>query len=308
MLSNLERWVSILEFAIKPSHDEAPYLPFEQVIPRLINTYRAGEAVKLYNNNTRALRISDLDYDEEAGVLTLLVQLSDQRMADPVFADLESGSLRREPKLDGEGIAVSAHFVISRDATQDSADHYKAIVECVPGITKSVFEPFLNAILRKAYENEEFQSPLTRKTYKLRPTLNVLSHASETFEQSLLGSRLQGIRLVSTRREEPLDKNPYTDMIEKSVKLKIKKQPGVATRRRLLTSLKTRAQREGYTKLIVSYSKNGKQSSLDLDVREDAATKLFTKQEKIILPDGIEQCEAEIHADLQQRMIRVLNA
>jgi len=229
-------------------------------------------------------------------------------MADPVFADLESGALRVEPKLAGEGIAVSAHFVLNCEPTADSADHYKVVVENVPGITKSVFEPFLNAMLRKAYENEEFISPVSKKRYKLRPVVQVISHASETLEQSLLGSRLQGIRLISTTREELLDKNPYTDMVEKSVKMKVVKQPGVNGRRRLLTSLRARANREGYTKLIISFSKNGKQSSVDLDVREDAATKLFTKMEKVILPDGIKQCEPSIHQDLNERMIRALNS
>jgi hypothetical protein len=308
VLSNLERWVSIFDFCVKPSHDEAPFLPLQQVIARVVASFNAGGMVKLYNNNTRAIRISDLRYDEDSGVLTLLVQLSDTRMADPVFAELDSGSLRVEPKLDGEGIAVSAHFVISSNPTAGSADHYKAIVECVPGITKSTFEPFLNAMLRKSYENEEFVSPISKKRYKLRPVLNVFSHASETLEQTLLGARLQGIRLVSTRREEPLDKNPYTDMVEKAVKMKVVKQPGAVGKRRLLASLRARANREGYTKLVISYSKNGKQTSVDLDVREDAATKLFTKMEKIVLPDGIEQCEPNIHEDMEERMIRVLNS
>lgn len=306
MLSTLERWVSFYEFKVKPSHDEAPFLPFVNVVAKLQLLFNQGNAFKMSNFDTRAMRISDMNFNQAENCVTLLIQLCDTRMADPVFGDLSSGALREEPKLEGEGIAVSAHFLIKCIPTPNSADHYKALVECVPGITKSSIEPFLNAIFRKAYENEEFVSPISRNIYKLRPVLDVFSHASETLEDSLLGSRLQGVRLVSTTKQESMDKNPYTDMIEKSIKLKIVKQPGVNGRKRLLASLRGRAAREGYNKLVISYSKDGKQTSVDLDVREDAATKLFTKMEKVILPDGIKQCEPSIHADMEDRMKRML--
>ncbi|WP_051588722.1 MULTISPECIES: hypothetical protein [unclassified Serratia (in: enterobacteria)] len=308
MLSDLERWVGTFDFRIKPSHQEAPGLPIEQIIPRVSNLFNNGNAVKMYQSGSRALRVSQFRYDEAEGTLTLLMQLSDKRMADPVFADLESGTLRVEPKLEGEGIAVSAHFIIKTEPNVGSVDHYKTVIECVPGITKSVFEPFLNWLLRTSYENEEFVSELTNRKYKLRPVLDVISHTSQTLEESLAGSRLQGIRLISTNRVDGMDKNPYTETVEKVIRLKVVKQPGRTGKVRLLNSLWERGKRQGYNKVSISYSKDGKQSSLDFDVREDAATKLFTKMEKVILPDGIGQCEEQIHEDLREKMVRILNA
>ncbi|HEN3249973.1 TPA: hypothetical protein U5D40_002488 [Yersinia enterocolitica] len=306
MLSNLERWVSFYDFSIKASHDEGPDIPLVQIIPRVDALFKRGAAVKLYNLNTRALRISGWDHDEENQTLTILMQLCDQRVADPVFAQLENGQLRVEPKLAGEGIAVSAHFIVKTIPNIDSVDHYTALVECVPGITKSVFEPFLNAIFRSAYENEEFISEVNRRTYKLRPNLNVISHGAQTLDESLAGSRLQGIRLISTKKVKEMDKNPYTDVVEKAIKLKVVKQPGRTGRRRLIATLRERGRREGFNKLSISFSKEGRQSSIDLDILEDAATKLFTKTEKVILPDGIGQCEPVIHEDLKERMTVIL--
>jgi len=43
----------------------------------------------------------------------LLLQLCDKNGSDPVFGELTTGNLRVEPKLAGEGIAVSSHIVIS---------------------------------------------------------------------------------------------------------------------------------------------------------------------------------------------------
>ncbi|WP_299996822.1 hypothetical protein [uncultured Cedecea sp.] len=306
MLSNLERWVAVHEFKIKPSHDEADFLPFTDVVNKLKTLFDNKEAYKMYNTDTRAIRISDFRFEPADDCLTMLIQLSDKRVANPVFADLSNGTLREEPKLEGEGVAVSAHFVIKCTPTQHSADHYKVLVECVPGLTKSVFEPFLSAMFRKAYENEEFKSKLSGKVYKLRPVLEVLSYASETLEESLLGSRLQGLRLISTSRVDGMDKNPYTHVVEKSLKLKVVKQPGAAGKKRLFASIRKRGEAEGYNKLIISFSKDGKQSSIDIDVKDDAATKLFTKLEKIILPDGIKQCEPSILDDMEERMKKVL--
>jgi len=146
VLSNLERWVAVHEFKIRPNHDEADFLPFTAVVGKLKELFDNKEAYKMYNSDTRAIRISDFRFESADNCLTILMQLSDKRVADPVFADLSNGTLREEPKLAGEGVAVSAHLVIKCLPTPNSSDHYKALVECVPGLTKSVFEPFFSEI------------------------------------------------------------------------------------------------------------------------------------------------------------------
>lgn len=308
MLSSLERWVLFFDFGIKPSNDEAPHLPFSMIAPRIVSLFERGEATKLYLNGQRAFRISDVRYNQDDEFITLLVQLSDKRIADPVFGNLESGDLRYEPKLAGEGIAVSCHMIIKTSPTANSSDRYKAVVESVPGITKSSFEPFLNWVLNASYENEEFISPVSRRKLRLKPVLTVISHASKTLEETLSGAKLRGLKLVSTSRVDGMDKNPYTKVSESSIKFDVVKQPGRESKLRLLRTLRARGAKEGYNRLVISYSKDGKQTSVDLSVQEDAATKLFTKQEKLIIPDGVEQCEPSIHEDLENRMIVLLDS
>ncbi|ECY7740702.1 hypothetical protein AVE98_23790, partial [Salmonella enterica subsp. enterica serovar Enteritidis] len=82
---------------------------------------------------------------------------------------------------------------------------------------------------------------------------------------------------VSTRRKGGLDQTAYTELSERSVKYKIIRQPPLKDKERLLEILRKKGQQSGYTKVSISYSKDGKQASLDLDRNEDAATKLFTK-------------------------------
>lgn len=247
-----------------------------------------------------------MKYSKGNAQATLLIQLSDKNGSDPVFGDLTTGNLRVEPKLAGEGIAVSCHIVISTDVVKHTTDHYKTLVESVPGISKSILEPFLNAMLREAFDGCEFKNPATKAMCKLRPKLDIFSHGSQTLMDALKGAKLHNVKLVSTTRKGGLDQTPYTQLSERSVRYKIIKQPPSQYKERLLEILRRKGQKSGYSKVSISYSKDGKQASLDLDRNEDAATKMFTKSEKIILGTPINQCESKVHTQLETKMIGLL--
>lgn len=306
MLSNNERWVSFFDFAFRPSHIAAPDIPVTDTLNRLKNLVDNGNAVKLYNGGTRAVRISQMTYTIGDAQAILLLQLCDKNGSDPVFGELTTGNLRVEPKLAGEGIAVSSHIVISTSIAANTADHFKTLVESVPGISKSIIEPFLNAMLREAFHGCEFRNPATKATCQLRPKLEILSHGSQTLLDTLQGAKLHNVKLVSTKKQGGMDKTPYTELSERSVRYKIIKQPPLKDKKRLLEVLRRKGQQSGYSKVSISYSKDGRQASLDLDRNEDAATKLFTKSERVILGDVIHQCESAIHNELETKMIRLL--
>ncbi len=302
MLSNLERWVLTFDFCFKPTHIEAPDIPITDILARIDNLVQRGRAVKAYNKGTRVIRISKSRYVSGDTSATFLVQLCDQNASDPVFANLTTGTLRVEPKLAGEGIAVSSHVIISTTPSENTVDHFKTLVESVPGISKSIIEPFMNAVLKEAFEGSEFVNPATRAKCQLKPRLEIISYGSQTIMEALQGGKIHNVRLVSTQKKGGLDKTAYTELIERVVKLKIMKQPLAKDKWRLLKIFRRKGFNKGYNKVSISYSKDGKQSSLELDRNEDAATKLFTKSEKILLPDGINQCEENIHEDLEQKM------
>ncbi|EDQ3254018.1 hypothetical protein HB48_002530 [Salmonella enterica subsp. enterica] len=306
VLSNNERWVSFFDFALSPTHPAAPSIPIADILTKLNLLVNAGNAVKLYNNGSRAVRISEMKYAVGGPQATLLIQLSDKNGSDPVFGELTTGNLRVEPKLAGEGIAVSCHIVISTEVVPHTADHYKTLVESVPGISKSVLEPFLNAMLREAFVGCEFKNPATKAMCQHRPKLDIFSHGSQTLMDALKGAKLHNVKLVSTRRKGGLDQTAYTELSERSVRYKIIRQPPLKDKERLLEILRKKGQQSGYTKVSISYSKDGKQASLDLDRNEDAATKLFTKSERVILGNLINQCESTVHLQLETKMIGLL--
>lgn len=80
-----------------------------------------------------------------------------------------------------EGVEASRHIAIATSVAANTAAHFKTLVESVPGISKSLIEPFLNAMLRDAFHGCEFRNPATKATCQLRPKLEILSHVFRHF-------------------------------------------------------------------------------------------------------------------------------
>src|SRR5690349_15777065 len=112
MLGAWERWVFVYDLQLVPKPAGAPLIPLRAAIDQLLPRYESGECVKLINKDTAAIRIQELRIDETSATAQFLINYSDTNTADPVFGELRTGKLRSEPKLDGEGIAVSAHMLI----------------------------------------------------------------------------------------------------------------------------------------------------------------------------------------------------
>lgn len=302
MLSSYERWVTVFDFLIQPKHPASPDISFSDVVRRIDKLYQEGKAVKLYSKETRAFRISDFLHDEKEGLLVLLIQLSDKNATDPAFANLQTGSLRVEPKLAGEGIAVTCHLMIKTKTLKKSKDLYLGLLENVPGISKSTLEPFFNYILKESFDGVDFKNPATKSDCKLYPTAKFIHHASKKLKELLSGSKMQQIRLVSTSVANEMDKNPYALVIEKAMKVKVVKQPSANQKLPFIQKIRKWGTTKGFDKLLITYSKEGKQDTLELDRNEDAASKLFGKSEKIRVSDGIAQCEEKIHVEMLVKM------
>lgn len=302
MLSSYERWITVFDFLIQPKHPASPDIAFSDVVKRIEKLYQEGKAVRLYSNQTRAFRVSDFQHDESQGLLVLLIQLSDKNATDPAFAHLQTGSLRVEPKLAGEGIAVACHLMIKTKTLKNSKDLYLGLLENVPGISRSTLEPFFNYILKESFEGVDFKNPTTRSVCKLYPTVKFIHHASKKLKELLSGSKMQQIRLVSTSVANEMDKEPYALVIEKAMKIKVVKQPSANEKMPFIQRMRAWGSNKGFNKLLISYSKEGKQDTIELDRDEDAASKLFGKSERIRLSDSIGQCEEEIHSEMLSKM------
>lgn len=311
MLLSNERWVFIYDFVLEPYPDNAPYFDMKTVAKRLQSLFDADGAVKMYKNESVAMRVSDMRLDRSGERLTLLIQYADKNGSDPVFSNLESGALRVEPKLDGEGIAVSAHVVIHTMSTKNGGNQYLAVMEEVPGISKTTFRPFFTALLKDAFANAEFEDPDTGNTLKCRPLLEMDGHPGETLEESVEKGRIMGLTLIDRRLHQNFDEEGYTEAVDHQVRLKVVKQPETVNEKLgMIRNIFKSAKQQGYTKLKVTYKRpqGGRQSTIELDRLEDATDKCFTRQEMITLENDAQQCEQKIHKEIEKKMNAILTA
>ncbi|EML4352307.1 hypothetical protein [Enterobacter hormaechei] len=307
MLSDYERWVFVYDLTIKPKHPSAPEIALKDALIRLKSVFEAGKAVKMYFNETRAMRLSDLQINNYSKKASLLIQMCDKNASDPVFSELKSGSLRVEPKMDGEGIAVSAHVVISMQPNKDSTHSYLMLVEDVPGIGRTALKSFLQALMKEAFDGMEFKNPHTKRMCEQRPMLEISSHQSKSLQESLKGGKLLTVTLTSNKKINQFDKNPYTKQVDHVVKLKVVKQPKTLTDKvNFVQDMRNKAHAEGFDNFKVTFKNHEKQDSLEFDYKDDATTKLFTRTEKISLGDPINQCEAKIHDNFHEKLLTLI--
>lgn len=307
VLSDFERWVFVYDFIISPKHENAPAITMKEALDRLQLVFMAQKGVKMYLNESRAMRLSALEINNRSNKATLLIQMCDKNVTDPVFSELKSGTLRIEPKLAGEGIAVSAHVVISLKPNDNSTNSYLTLVEDVPGIGRTALKAFLQSLFKDAFESVDFINPNTKRRCEHRPMLEITSHQSRTLADSLKGGRLLTVTLTSSKKINEFDKNPYTSQVDHVVKLKVVKQPKtVKDKVNFISDMRNAAKLKGFDTVRVSFRNHDKQDSLEFERGEDATTKLFTRSEKIILGTQINQCEAKIHSELQEKLLTLI--
>lgn len=308
MLNQFERWMLYYELVLKSSPDDAPFFDMPQIIRPLRQLWEADEAYYLFEKEQAALRIRDFDIDEDAGVAKLLINLSDKRISDPVFENLETGELRTEPKLDGEGVALSAHMLISLNRIAGRRyPVFQVLLEDVPGIGRTKLAPFLTSLIKKSETWEFTDDNGIRK--KCRPIVDMAAHLGAKFRDDLKNCMLSEVELVSfDNPDREFDEEGYIQEKSRKVILGITEEDE-NERLRILNRLKRTAADQGYEKMLVRYKKpEGKSKSISIDTpREDAGEVLVMRSDYIQVDHPILQCEGRIRDDVVREMMTLLS-
>jgi len=307
MLDQNKRWVNYYKNFLKPSPEDAPYTKMSEILETLHERFLSGECVKLIENQTSAIRIRDMAFNKENQVATLLFQYSDTKISDPTFANLETGELRVEPKLDGEGVAVSAHMVLSLIPEHPRGATYLTLLEDVPGIGRTKIEPFLTSEFRAVFE-EHYQNAEGR-TLKYRPTSEISGYAKESLKEGLQKGVLTGLEFKKYKNVEvDFDEPGFVKVDSYTMKLKLKRKLEGDEALSLIDRVRRKAKASDYQDMVVRYERNeGKGKTFNMSTaREDAADALYSKFEIITVTDALPQCLPEIREEFATKMIKLL--
>jgi len=281
-------------------------MPLGEALTMVERLVDRGEAVWIYNNGRRAFRVRKLEIDRSRQVATILVNYADVDISDPVFSHLETGELRSEPKLQGEGVALSAHMVVSLIPDARMNSKYLMLLEDVPGVGRSKITPFLTSLFRHGtyfrFDTE------TGEKKACRPIPEIVGYESETLKESLRTGTIKGFELVKHNPPSEFDDGDYLVEKSRSIKLDVKLDPDRDTLIEVTNRLLKKVRLRGFNDLRVRfYSDIGKPGTITMGTaRENAEDALLVKNFRISSEKALPQCSGEILAELKAPMLKAL--
>lgn len=285
--------------------EEAPQLWLRDELASLRGVFEAGHAVQLLNKESAAIRVRDLRLDEENDILFLLLAYADKNVTDPVFETLENGELRTEPKLEGEGVAVSAHMAIDLRPHQVGVSGYRALLEDVPGIGRSKIAPFLTSLYRQA-PRIQWAAP-DGSVKNCRPQFDIDGRMSDTLSNDLRDGRLSMIELVQHHVDgDGFDEEGAIVEQVRTLRLSIAPQGVGEQAIELINRVRGKARELGYPNMKVRWT-HGRQKTAEFGTaREDAGDVLVFKTTEIRSENPLSQCDGEIREDRIDKLRELL--
>jgi len=310
MLDQYSRWIYFFDVAFRKYPPEAPDMSLEETLAALQNRVNAGRAVKLANRGTAAYRIRDMKIED--GFVSFLFQYSDSRVTDPAFAKLTTTDLRTEPKLEGEGVAASAHLVMNLVPVRVGT--HVAVLEHIPGIPASGIAWFLNSQIKSL---RRFTFPGAGGRPKdCHLTLEMTGHTSQSLEDDLNTGELRDIELVRPRVvNSDFDENAYVVEMSRSIKLRPSRTLRGGGAMQTLNLLARRGHDRDFSDLRIRVKTDeGQERTVDVDIRQlDANNGIaahYTRHEHIHLETAMPQCvdgfESGAGEEVRQGMLAVL--
>lgn len=309
MLEKRRRWCSFYEIhlpVITRADFDIEGFVMQEIYEMIKPRFDKKESYYKFNNESAAIRLQDMKLDHDNQILHLLVNYADKNIADPVFSDLETGKLRTEFKLEGEGVAVSTHISISMLPSRTGG--FLCLCENAPGVGKAKLERFFTAECRESDEGYTVTSD-DGTVYKCRPDFDMQMYAGKSLKEFMDTSFLNEVELIRYHKESPdFDEKDTIKQTTSVVKLKVISQrtgnPGVD----LIKSIQAKALKNQFSTLRIKIKENtGKSKWLGIGVtNSDIGATLFSKDVIIITRHPVPQCSESIHSELMDKLTKVL--
>lgn len=308
LLGDNERFIIKCDVDLEPFPKEAPSMLLRNCIPTLFNLRKKAEAFYEINKGRSVIRL--VDVQETPSDYRLLFQYANRDASDPAFANLKTGESRIAKKDVDEGLGATLHMVIEKNAKNESFPNtYTAVIEEVPGITRSLLSQALTAFFKQC--GFTFKKPEGKKDLVCRPIVNIDFHASSTLEKTLSTGYLSGITAVRKVAKNSLDEEGLIRIDEEILKIstKVKRGEGAV---KAVKQAYDKLRGMGYGTMRITYKdanrRTGSDSfslSTDRSLKELATAQLALR-DKAILATSIDVCQDKMHSELLGKMSNFL--
>lgn len=310
IIEDYGRYVIDCELELGSIPEDAPHIPLRQCLPYLLELIDDEKAVYDFKKGEAVARILAYELVPDESV-TLLFQLADTNASDPAFAELDTGVSRVVRKGVGEGLAATAHLVISLEPENAAfPEVYNAVFEEVPGLTRTLIGAVMTALFNEAVEFEFDRNKNGKHSRcKCRPRVSLLPLSEQSLSDCLKGGWLLGFSAVRKVKDQVLDEEGEIKIEESRLVLKTKKS-GAQRALDLVKKAASLVHGQGYTGLRIMYEdENKRKKSIPINPkRQDLQASVFIRSEYVHLPEKIDQCQSDIHPDLVKEMRAILRS
>ncbi|RWQ14501.1 hypothetical protein [Mesorhizobium sp.] len=259
----------------------------------LQRSFDAGQA-RFTLRNQDVFRLTRFEVNEERNFAAFLFRRGDPKATTQMYEHRETGILRNADKTDDDLVVVSAHlFVDLRRLPGGPLPRYRAIVEEVPGVSKTYMLQLISDLVRAVrYEYDPGRGE-PKETYTLTSLDGV---KAERMADAMGDSDIDFIELVRPPDVEGLDTH---GMIPREQRMKLKLKAGVADKVGLVQRVRNWANDHHWRDLKVRIDMPDDRSRVVTLARNaDAADVLFVRAKRITVETALPACRDDISQEL----------
>lgn len=298
MLDARSRWVVFQAFNVEPKLSDVQFsFKFKEILLCMKDAVDSEEGiVKYFKNKSIALRIKEIIIDIENKCAILLFVYIYKNVSDPAFGHFQRQQIRTEPKLDGEGIAVSFHYVISFRNVPNLGR--LALKEKIQGLQSY----FITSLLKDCFKQYGETESDTEKNIVSYPKLSIETLFSQKLIDDVEGKGvISGIQLIKRLSLSKIDERAETKEYVNKMSLKLHKMSGkesLGTVERIIQNTKDKFNES----LLTIKRKEGKTYTIRTQADPNAIKELYYgKTEKITVSSPLPQCSDSIRQDIAQK-------
>jgi hypothetical protein len=313
-----QRFVSICNIYVESVPQWANSLPLADLCIYLEDIFKLKQTTSVEAGGQMMLAIADIQYDSRGKNITFLFRHGDKKIVNPAFVAFDTQKVREEKKRKNEGMAYSAHLSISLEPFSSNPNRYRAVLERIPSLSRTVILDFLNRLLRNYAQSHSsqftFTDPETHKQKQFHPKLSCYLEQSETLKKDLKEGELSHLELVKREYQEPeYDEHGWTKVTARDLKLKVVARKSGRGALELIEKIKQLGAAQDYNILKVTYKRPAGETTQNVTApiaieEENAVDFLYARLHVIQdFSTPLGQSPEVIHSEMRDKLLELLS-
>lgn len=259
--------------------------------------------------------ISDFWKSPDETEYRLLIKRGNPDISSPSFTNIEKNVSRSVDPEEGETNGQSSHIVISLKDKHKSVEGYRATLEQISGISRSLVLPYLNGLIDEETKNDPRFSYVKKdkETARYRPAIKHLTNPSASLKADLERGYLSSIEFIDRKveGEDGPDDEAAIKNISRRLQYHFKPVNNSERAENIIRKFTKRAKERNYDYVRVSMRDSEKEKYVSTRFNteeEDALDKLYSRAETISNFEGdLKSCYDSIHTNLCDAMMELIN-